>query len=92
MTERDRLLADLVAELEATAELPVERSAARWIGEAEAVAADIARGDPDTETVERRVGHVRELLGHVETSGHPEADEHVETADAIAGELLDGLN
>ena len=42
-------LDDLAAELRATEELPVERSAARWIGEAEVVAVDLTRSDPDAD-------------------------------------------
>jgi len=85
-------LDDLAAELQATEELPVERSAARWIGEAEAVATDLTRGDPDPETVARRVGHVLELLENVDDTGHPAADDHVAAAKSIATELLDELS
>jgi len=85
-------LDNLAAELQATEELPVERSAARWIGEAEAVATDLTRGDPDPETVARRVGHVLELLENVDDTGHPAADDHVTAAKSIATELLDELS
>ena len=84
-------LDDLAAELQATAELPVERSAARWIGEAEAVATDLTQGDPDPETVARRVGHVLELLGNVDDTGHPDADGHVAAARSLAANLLEEL-
>lgn len=82
-------LEDLAAELRATEELPVERSAARWIGEAEAVAVDIAQGDPDADTIARRVGHVAELLENVDGTGHPDADERVAAARATAADILD---
>jgi len=81
-------LDDLAAELRATEELPTERSAARWIGEAEAVAVDLAQGDPDADTVARRVGHVAELLENVDGTGHPDADEHVTAAKATAADVL----
>jgi uncharacterized membrane protein YccC len=85
----ERLLADLAAKLEATAQLPVERTAARWLGEAQAVATDLTRGDPDAETVARRVGHVVDLLDNVEDTGHPEADDHVAAAKRLAADLLE---
>jgi len=85
-------LDNLATELEATQELPVERTAARWIGEAEAVATDLTRGDPDPETVSRRVGHVLELLENVDDTGHPAADDHVAAARSLAAEVLEDLS
>jgi len=82
-------LDDLATHLQATEELPVERTAGRWIGEAQAVAVDLARGDPDVDTVARRVGHVVELLNNVDGTGHPDADEHVTAAKAIATDLFE---
>ncbi|MFC6943206.1 hypothetical protein ACFQE8_25165 [Salinirubellus sp. GCM10025818] len=73
--------------LAATAELPLDREATRWVAEAEAVAGDCL--DIDSETVRRRrVGHVRDLLSNVDATGHPEGDEHVETARELAAELV----
>jgi hypothetical protein len=88
--DRDALLADLHDHLAATAELPIDRDANRWIGEAEAVAADLATNDLSPETVEERVGHVRDLLTEVEATEHPEADDHVAAARDIAARLLEG--
>lgn len=91
----DDLLADLEAHLAATEELPIDPAANRWIGEAEAVAADLA-GDPDVPeaVVARRVGHVRDLL---ERMGDPESEaarEHVAAAlsavDAIEARIDGG--
>jgi len=87
--ERDRLLAELHDHLAATAELPVERDASRWIGEAAAVAADLAESDLAADTVRERVGHVRDLLAEVEGTGHAAADERVERAREVAERLLD---
>ena len=70
--------------LAATAERPVETGASRWLGEAEAVAADVAGGDAPPSVIETRVGQVRDLLAHVDSTGDPEADEHVETARELA--------
>jgi hypothetical protein len=77
----------LHAALAATEERPVERSAGRWIGEAQAVAGDLAGGDPDPEVVSERVGHVRDLLSNVEGTGDSEADERVAEARRIAVEI-----
>lgn len=79
----------LAAELAATAELPVEREAGRWLGEAAAVAGDVAGEDLSAATVQRRVRRVRELLAEVDGTGHPRADERVETALALTAEILD---
>jgi hypothetical protein len=72
--------------LAATAELPLDREATRWIAEAEAVAEDCLDVG-DSEVRRRRVGHVRDLLANVDSTGHPEADDHVEAARALAAEL-----
>jgi hypothetical protein len=83
--DRVRRLHDHLA---ATAELPLDRTATRWVAEAEAVAEDcLAIDDP---TVAReRVGHVRSLLANVESTGHPTADEHVEAARALAADIVE---
>ena len=82
----DRLLR-LYDHLAATAELPLDREATRWVAEAEAVAEDCL--EVDDEAVRRtRVGHVRDLLAEVEATGHPDGDEHVEAARSLAEALL----
>lgn len=82
-------LRDLHAHLEATQHLPVETTASRWIGEAEAVSRDLAEAEelPDDVVVER-LGHVRDLLAEVGDTEHPEADAHVAEARRLAYELL----
>lgn len=85
MTSR---IAELHEHLAATAERPVERTANRWLGEAEAVAADVAAGDIPEEVLKERVRTVRDLLSHVESTGDPEADEHVERARTLVDEIL----
>ena len=83
--ERLRTLHDHLA---ATAELPLDREATRWVAEAEAVAEDCL--DVGDAAVRRqRVGHVRDLLSNVETTGHPEGDDHVEAARELAAELVE---
>ncbi|WP_134668843.1 hypothetical protein [Halorussus marinus] len=97
--ELAELAADLHAALEATAELPVEASASRWLGEAEAVAGDAARAareadaasgaDPDgpEAVVEARVEQVRMLLSNVDATGSEAADQRVGTARELAAEI-----
>ncbi|MEF8808952.1 hypothetical protein [Natronomonas sp.] len=83
MSDADRLYEHLAA----TAELPVERSASRLLGEAEAVADDLREAAPDVQT--QRAAVVVQLLAKVEGTGNSEADEHVERARALAAELAD---
>ncbi len=78
-------ITELHSHLEATEELPLREEANRWIGEAQAVAADLV--DAPDDVVARRIEHVRELLSHVEETGHPAADEHVAEARALADRL-----
>ncbi|QLH79008.1 hypothetical protein HZS55_17660 [Halosimplex rubrum] len=87
----------LHAELEATEERPVDRTASRWIGEAQAVAGDAADlvadgvADESTEsTVRERVGHVADLLDKVEGTGDEAADERVAAARSLADGIADG--
>lgn len=85
------LLAALHTHLAETGERPVDREAARWLGEAEAVAADVADADAPAGAIETRVEQVRELVAHVDATGDEEADKHVEAVrrlvDAIEGQL-----
>ena len=85
----ERRLARLSYHLEATAELPVDRQASRWLGEAEAVARDVARSDLDRSVVAERVATVQELLDEVDETGHADADEHLETARRECVDLLE---
>lgn len=78
----------LYEHLAATAELPVERRAGRVLGEAEAVADDLRNCAPSVRR--ERAAVVVELLDEVDSTGHGEADEHVETARALAEELTPG--
>ena len=86
----------LHAELEATEERPVDRTASRWIGEAQAVAADAAdlASDADDEgtraTVRERIGHVADLLSNVEETGDADADDRVATARSLAERVASG--
>lgn len=88
MTDTDRLRA-LHDHLAATAERPVEREASRWLGEAEAVARDVADGEAPETAVEKRVRQVRDLLSEVEGTGDEQADEHVREARRLATAILE---
>ena len=83
--ERLRALHDHLA---ATGERPVERTAARWLGEAEAIAEDIAHGHMETAVQRDRLEKVEQLLRNVEGTGDDDADEHVAEARAIVDALL----
>jgi hypothetical protein len=78
--------------LAATAERPVERAASAHLGEAEAVAADVAL-DPDAspEVIRLRLEQVRDLLAEVEGTGDEAADEHVDAARSLTESVLGDL-
>lgn len=76
--------------LAATRERPVERDASRWIGEAEAVAADLVGDDAPAEVLVERLRHVESLLEHVDDTEDAEADAHLQEAKRITAALLDG--
>ena len=84
-------LRELHDHLAATAELPVETDASRWLGEAEAVAADDADGDAPPSAIETRMGQVRELLSHVSGTGNERADEHVAAARELAAAVAEAV-
>jgi hypothetical protein len=86
----EKRLSTLLEHLEATEELPVTREASAWLGEAEAVARDAARGGPP-EVVRKRVRQVRELLERIDGTEHPEADDRVAAAIDVAEELGERL-
>lgn len=83
-------LTSLHEHLAATAELPVERTAAALLGEAEAIAGDLAdAGTALPADVRReRLSHVRDLLDRIDGTESPAADEHLSAADAVLSDLL----
>ena len=76
----DTMVADLHRHLEATAELPIDPRTNRWLGEAEAIAVDVASSDLDRETIHERVEKIQHLLSEVDTTGNDEADGYVDAA------------
>jgi hypothetical protein len=85
----DDLLAALASTLRATEELPVSPSASVWLGEAHAVAEDLARGDADRSVVRERVGHVRRLLTAADDLDNDEAAARVSEALDLAESIVD---
>lgn len=83
----DERLRRLHDRLDATAELPVEREASAYLGEAEAVARDLVERPAEPAVVRERAGHVRDLLAEIEETGNTEADEHLAEARELASEL-----
>ncbi|QFU84202.1 hypothetical protein GCU68_14470 [Natronorubrum aibiense] len=86
MAEQVRHLSN---QLEATADGPVDRTASRWLGEAEAIAADAATSDLEDATARERVATVRELLSEIDDTGHEDADAHLESAKRICRAILE---
>lgn len=85
----DRLVTTLHDRLAATATRPLREDASRWLGEAEAVAGDLAVGPlPDDEVVRARLGHVERLLSSVGETEDEAADEHVASARAALTDAL----
>ena len=76
----------------ATAEQPLDERTNRWLGEAEAIAADVATGDLDEETARTRMRQVRHMLEEAGETGHDGADDHLETARRGCREILEGQN
>lgn len=85
--ERRTVVVELHDHLAATAELPIERTANRWIGEAQAVAADLVDAPNDPELIRKRAAHIAALLDEVEDTDNPTANEHVATAAQLADRL-----
>ena len=75
--------------LEATAELPIDRQANRWLGEAEAIARDVATSDLEDGVVVDRVEKIQHLLSEVDETGHDEADDHLEAATKCCATILE---
>jgi hypothetical protein len=84
---RRDVVIELYESLAATAERPVERTASRWIGEAEAIAADLIDAPDDPDVIHDRATHIVSLLENVDETGDQVATEHVELAKALAGRL-----
>lgn len=93
MVKKDpQIVREISDHLSATREHPIEREASRWIGEADAIASDLVSGEVtelDPAVVEKRVGHIAELLSNIEETGDATVDEHVEAARDLAETVSD---
>lgn len=78
--------------LRAVQERPVERTASRWIGEAESVVADIVGEDLDPHVYRKRLSHVEELLAHVDELDDAAASDHLAEAKRVTVGLLERLD
>lgn len=91
MNTTPRTLSVLVAaHLRATRELPAERTASRWIGEADAVARDLVVDPPPEPVLVERLRTIESLLARVDEVGHHHADDHLEDAKRLL-EILETL-
>lgn len=86
--DHSKMIFELHEALAATAERPVERTASRWIGEAEAIAADLVDTPNDPELIRDRTTHIVSLLENVDETEDQVATEHVETARELATKLI----
>ncbi|QSG16312.1 hypothetical protein [Halapricum desulfuricans] len=84
---RRRAVVELHEHLAATAELPIERTANRWIGEAEAVAADLVEAPNDADLIRKRATHIVSLLDEVGDINDPVANKHIVAAARLADRL-----
>lgn len=75
--------------LRATEQLPIDRTANRWLGEAQAIAEDLAESDLDDDTVVHRVEKVLGLLEEIDATGDEEGDERVTAARTVAERILE---
>lgn len=82
-------IAALHAHLSLTAERPVATEASRWLGEAEAIVADLDRNQPlERQVMTERLDHVQGLLAEVQDAGDPIAANHVKLARRLTGVVL----
>lgn len=79
--------AELYRHLEATEVRPVAREAGWHLGEAQALAGQIADGGLEPDVVRERAETICDLLAEFETTGDAEADDHVEAARELASRL-----
>jgi hypothetical protein len=80
-------VATLYDHLAATDSPPIAPRANQWLGEAEAVVADLHHNDATSAVVRDRAAHVVHLLENVDDTGSDDADDHVTAALALAREL-----
>lgn len=85
--ESQELATQIHEHLEATEQMPLDTATNRWLGEAEAVAADIAIGDVSEAVASNRAETIVELLESAGSIENESASEHVITSLTLAREL-----
>ena len=88
----DERLRRLHRTIEATASYPLDRETNRWLGEAEAVAEDVATSDLDAATVVKRLRQVRHLLTEAGSPDHGAAADRLGEATELCEELLEEVS
>ncbi len=86
--DRAELAAALHAHLAATEELPIDPTANRWLGEAQAAAADVADGSAPDAVVTKRARQVVRLLESAGDLDNDAAACRVDAALTVARELV----
>jgi len=86
--DRGELAAALHAHLAATEELAIDPTANRWLGEAQAAAADVADGTAPDAVLTKRARQVERLLESAGDPDNAEAARRVDAALAVAREIL----
>ncbi|MFB6178411.1 MAG: hypothetical protein ABEI77_01650 [Halorientalis sp.] len=87
--DSDALTAALYRHLKATEQRPLDTRTNRWLGEAQAVAADIATSDVSPAVASDRAAIIVDLLDRAGTVDDSDASRHVATSRALAVELRD---
>jgi hypothetical protein len=77
--------------LAATEQMPLEESANRWIGEAQAVAEDLVAHDATDAVIHDRTSKIVDLLESIDDTGDADAEARVEAALVLARELVERL-
>ncbi|WP_309484903.1 hypothetical protein [Halorhabdus salina] len=85
--ERRRAVEELHDHLAGTAERPLDRTANRWIGEAQALAADLRTAPDDPDLVRKRAADIASLLAEVDDIDDPTANDHLTAAAELADRL-----
>lgn len=85
-------VSSLHGHLSLTARRPVETGASRWLGEAEAIVADLVHDQTlEPDVIHDRLTRVSELLAEVDRTNDPIAEHHVELAREVTELVLTNL-
>jgi len=87
----DEAVEGIYTHLAATEQMPLEESANRWIGEAQAVAEDLVTHDATETVIRDRTSRIVDLLESIDDTGDSDAKARVEAALVLARELVERL-